>query len=220
MTQVTVLGGMSRRPERSPVHPPAVALAVRTGTVSPEAPAAAGRPRTVGDDGSSMGANGVDGVDEVFEGEIVDGEPIGRSTEIIDGESPDLNEVKIALAQRDEYLDSLRRLQAEFENYKKRVTKQQSDQMARAALSLVEKLLPVLDTLDLAVTHLATPTRRTGAPFWPPPASCATCWTRKGSSASIRSGETFDPNAHEAVGHLPATIRGSDGDRPSTDEFR
>src|ERR1700683_1439544 len=52
-----------------------------------------------------------------------------------------------AIAQRDEYLDSLRRLQAEFENYKKRVDKQQTDQRARAALLLVEKLLPVLDTL-------------------------------------------------------------------------
>ena len=62
--------------------------------------------------------------------------------------------MKQALAQRDEYLDSLRRLQAEFENYKKRVAKQQSDQVARAALSLVEKLLPVLDTLDLATAHI------------------------------------------------------------------
>ena len=76
------------------------------------------------------------------------------TTEIIDGESPDINEVKIALAQRDEYLDSLRRLQAEFENYRKRVAKQQTDQTARAALLLVEKLLPVLDTLDLAATHI------------------------------------------------------------------
>ena len=39
---------------------------------------------------------------------------------------PEFADVTQALAQRDEYLDSLRRLQAEFENYKKRVAKQQS----------------------------------------------------------------------------------------------
>ena len=132
------------------------------------------------------------------------------TTEIIDGASSRGRDAGAAgrLAQRDEYLDSLRRLQAEFENYKKRVTKQQTDQTARAAVSLVEKLLPVLDTLDLATEHLGR--RRVGrrrAPCWPRPASCATCWPRRASSASTRSGEAFDPNAHEAVGHLPADGR-------------
>ena len=57
-------------------------------------------------------------------------------------------------AQRDEYLLALQRLQADFENYRKRVLRQQEEQSARAALDLVGKLLPVLDTLDLAQAHL------------------------------------------------------------------
>ena len=55
--------------------------------------------------------------------------------------------------ERDEYLDALRRLQADFENYKKRMLKQQTDYLERAAQTLVDKLLPVLDTVDLAVAH-------------------------------------------------------------------
>ena len=55
--------------------------------------------------------------------------------------------------ERDDYRDALIRLQADFENYKKRMIKQQTDHLERAASALVEKLLPVLDTADLALAH-------------------------------------------------------------------
>src|SRR2546422_8656928 len=55
--------------------------------------------------------------------------------------------------ERDDYLDALKRLQADFENYKKRILKQQTEHLERAAEGLVQKLLPVLDTIDLALTH-------------------------------------------------------------------
>ena len=56
-------------------------------------------------------------------------------------------------AERDDYRDALIRLQADFENYKKRMIKQQTDHLERAAEALVDKLLPVLDTADLALAH-------------------------------------------------------------------
>ncbi len=55
--------------------------------------------------------------------------------------------------ERDEYLLALQRTQADFENYRKRITRQQGEMTARAAADLVNKLLPVLDTLDLAEAH-------------------------------------------------------------------
>jgi molecular chaperone GrpE len=55
--------------------------------------------------------------------------------------------------ERDEYLHALQRTQADFENYRKRITRQQQEQSARASADLVVKLLPVLDTLDLARAH-------------------------------------------------------------------
>ena len=47
----------------------------------------------------------------------------------------------------------LRRLQAEFDNYRKRVERQQRDMIDNAATGLVKALLPVLDTADLALAH-------------------------------------------------------------------
>ncbi len=53
--------------------------------------------------------------------------------------------------ERDEYLDALQRLKAEFENYRKRVARDQSDLVARASERLVKQLLPVLDDLERAL---------------------------------------------------------------------
>ena len=61
--------------------------------------------------------------------------------------------LEAVIQQRDEYLSALMRLQADFENYKKRIIKQQTEHLERAAEGLVEKLLPVLDTADLALAH-------------------------------------------------------------------
>lgn len=73
-----------------------------------------------------------------------------------------------ALAERDEYLDALRRLQAELENYRKRIARQQKEHAERATEALVTKLLPVFDALDLAVRH-AEGLRTSAAPDDLPP---------------------------------------------------
>jgi molecular chaperone GrpE len=54
-----------------------------------------------------------------------------------------------------EYLDSLRRLKAEFENYRKRMLREQTSFLESANAELVAKLLPVLDSMELAVRHVA-----------------------------------------------------------------
>src|SRR5688500_3139047 len=51
----------------------------------------------------------------------------------------DVDELTSIASERDDYLDALRRLQADFENYKKRVIKQQTDHLERAAESLVSR---------------------------------------------------------------------------------
>ena len=50
-----------------------------------------------------------------------------------------------------EHLDDLKRLKAEFENYRKRVLKEQTQLVGRASQQLVEKLMPVLDNFELAL---------------------------------------------------------------------
>jgi molecular chaperone GrpE len=53
--------------------------------------------------------------------------------------------------ERDEYLDSLQRLKAEFDNYRKRSAREQAAVMARANERLLKELLPVVDDLERAL---------------------------------------------------------------------
>jgi molecular chaperone GrpE len=54
-------------------------------------------------------------------------------------------------AERDEYLDLLQRVQADFENYRKRAARDQERLVAHAHERLVRELLPVLDDLERAL---------------------------------------------------------------------
>jgi len=57
--------------------------------------------------------------------------------------------------ERDEHLDDLKRVAAEFENYRKRVARDQQSLAARAHERLVKELLPVLDDLERALEAAA-----------------------------------------------------------------
>ena len=99
--------------------------------------------------------------------------------------------------ERDQYLDSLRRLQADFENYKKRVARQQDDMVARAAENLVAKLLPVLDTADLALEHGG------GSEVAQLHGALVDTLGKEGLERIFPAGEGFDPNVADAVAHEP-----------------
>jgi molecular chaperone GrpE len=57
-----------------------------------------------------------------------------------------------ARAEAESYLDDLRRLQADFDNYRKRTLREQTARSAAASQALVARLLPVLDNFELAVS--------------------------------------------------------------------
>jgi molecular chaperone GrpE len=63
-------------------------------------------------------------------------------------DSTDLSSVS---KERDEYLDALQRLKAEFDNYRKRVARDQQELAARAHERLVKELVPILDDLERAL---------------------------------------------------------------------
>ena len=153
--------------------------------------------------------------DDVIDAEILDAADVSAA---VDEVFADDDPLALALNQRDEYLDSLRRLQAEFENYKKRVVKQQSDQVARAAVSLVEKVLPVLDTLDLATQHLGDAESQDGRALVAAASQLHDTLAKEGLERIDPLGEAFDPNAHEAVGHLPDEGTADAGSEADADE--
>jgi molecular chaperone GrpE len=61
------------------------------------------------------------------------------------------DELAGALKQRDEYLDALQRLKAEFENFRKRSERERVEFSKRATEQLVKQLLPVVDDLQRAL---------------------------------------------------------------------
>ena len=96
--------------------------------------------------------------------------------------------------ERDDYLDALKRLQADFENYKKRILKQQTEHLERAAEGLIEKLLPALDTFDLARAH-------GGEGLDQVQGQLMAALEKEGLERIDPLDKPFDPNESEAVAH-------------------
>ena len=65
------------------------------------------------------------------------------------------DELAVVTRQRDEYLDALQRLKAEFDNFRRRAQRDQADLVARASERLVKQLLPVVDDLERALEFAA-----------------------------------------------------------------
>jgi molecular chaperone GrpE len=66
-------------------------------------------------------------------------------------EEAPVDELALVTGERDEYLDALQRLKAEFDNYRKRVARDQHEVAARAHERLVKELVPILDDLERAL---------------------------------------------------------------------
>ncbi len=101
-------------------------------------------------------------------------------------------DIETLLAERNEFKDIALRLQADFENYKKRVTQAQSDEIARATGRLAESLLPVLDACEAAFAHGAEGVE----PIW---SSLIGALKSQGLVAMDLLDQPFNPELAEAV---------------------
>ena len=106
--------------------------------------------------------------------------------------------------ERDEYLDSLQRLKAEFDNFRKRVARERGELSERAQAALVVKLLDVLDDMDRlnADGGAASPDSMRQA------IGLVDKKLRKELEAAglerlDPAGQPFDPSLHEAVSTVP-----------------
>ena len=116
------------------------------------------------------------------------------SGDVAEAEAAVQGDIARIASERDDYLDALKRLQADFENYKKRIIKQQTEHLERASESLVEKLLPVLDTFDLARQH-------GGEGLDQVQGQLMGALEKEGLERIDPVGKPFDPNESEAVAH-------------------
>jgi len=107
-------------------------------------------------------------------------------------------------AERDEHLNDLKRVAAEFENYRKRAARDQESLVARAHERLVKELLPVLDDLERA---LAAAEEHEEAKLEEGvrlvQRELAAALQREGL-AEIDTDGQFDPHVHEALLSQPS----------------
>lgn len=95
-------------------------------------------------------------------------------------------------AERDEYLDTARRVQAEFDNYRRRVAVERQELSAKGAAELVNELLPVLDATTAAVELGAEEVQQIHTML-------VTTLTKLGLTEIAEADVAFDPTLHDAV---------------------
>jgi len=104
-------------------------------------------------------------------------------------------ELEATRRERDQYLDALQRLKAEFENSRKRQERERVRVLSMASERLVQELLPVLDNLDRALE--AGGDIREGVQATRD--QLAEVLGDEGLLPVASDGQRFDPNVHEAV---------------------
>jgi molecular chaperone GrpE len=98
-------------------------------------------------------------------------------------------------------LDLAQRTQAEMENYRKRISREQADAVERAGQRIVEELLPVLDNLERAIDHTVAggDIRELLKGVEMVHGQIADVFAKEGVEVQDPFGSQFDPALHQAV---------------------
>jgi molecular chaperone GrpE len=145
----------------------------------------------------------------VEEGASVEDAPAEASSEAVE---QDLAELQAKAAKSDDYLALAQRTQADFENFRKRATREQSLAEGRGIAKVVKELLPALDNLERALAaadaqpdggqhHLSEGIKLVHSEL-------KSALVRVGVEGFSPKGEPFDPNVHEAMAQQP--VEGAD----------
>lgn len=132
----------------------------------------------------------------------------GRETGRVEDELETLRtELEEANKTGQEYLQLLQRVQADFNNYRRRAEQQRLDQMNSAKASVVLKVLPVLDDFDRALE--AMPEEALNSDWGQGIAlidrKLRSALEEEGATPIEALGQPFDPWQHEAVDYVPTT---------------
>jgi molecular chaperone GrpE len=115
-------------------------------------------------------------------------------------------QVQKLVAEKQDLTNTLVRLQADFDNYRKRIEKERDQARHRGVEHLIEQLLPVLDGFDRALAAHDDPAYeeyRKGfelirKQLWD-------VLAKQGVHRIESLGKEFDPNVHHAIEHVPTT---------------
>lgn len=123
----------------------------------------------------------------------------------------DLEELAAKAEKADAYLELAQRTKADFENYRKRATREAAAAQERGIAKLAKELLPAVDNLDRALEAAKT---TDGAPQDNGTATLVSgiklvhddviaALARAGIEGFSPEGEQFDPQMHEAIAQTP-----------------
>ena len=144
-------------------------------------------------------------------------------TSFADADAPPASERAVAEAEDEaqRYLELAQRTQADFENYRKRMARENAAATDRGVAKVAKELLPALDHLEHALKAAASETTSSSVPagghedvvkgFALVRDEIVAALGRVGIEAFSPEGAAFDPNEHEAMAAQP-----SDGVEPGT----
>ncbi len=141
---------------------------------------------------------------EMVDGEMVEVETVTGELVDEDAESAAVaveHDLDSLAAERDEMRSTAQRLQADFENFKKRSARETAAAGESAVARFIEQLLPVLDAFEKAVDAVsdADETVRRGVEL--AFGEFTSTLARNGVLRIEALGQPFDPDLHEAVAH-------------------
>lgn len=139
-----------------------------------------------------------DAPDTEVEAPIIEGSADGdvEGLDALSAEAGVLAELDTVTAERDQFKDIALRLQADFENYRKRSAQVQADEVDRSTGRLVEHILPVLDACEAAFAHGAEGVE----PIW---SALLGVLQKQGLEVLDLADKPFDPELADAVAHEP-----------------
>lgn len=118
-----------------------------------------------------------------------------------DGAPADLEQLKAQAAKAEENWDRYVRLTADFDNYKKRAAREKQDAISFANESLISKLLPVVDTFEMALAAASNDAsaKSLQAGVMMISQQLKSILAESGLEEIDATGQKFDPNLHEAI---------------------
>ena len=147
-----------------------------------------------------MARNGKSEVEEQnldLEHELPEGEE-GENPRAAQAPAERTSEVEKLRAERDALVDRLARMQAEFDNARKRAAKEQQEFRDYALVDTIKTIIPVLDSFDRALQSSPEKSEfHTGVELIHK--QLLDALTKLGLKQVSARGEQFDPRYHEAV---------------------
>ena len=154
---------------------------------------------------------GVEGPEEL----LADGKEASRKSESGKKKKPSRRQLEESLGAAQEEVENLKdkliRLQAEFENYKKRQAREREEHRRKANEGVLEEMLPVLDNLERAMEHgdQATDAATLLEGVQLVTKQLSESLARFGVKSVDALGQVFDPHEHQAMSKVD-----TDGDPP------